>query len=245
MRTTPKIRLNLIGAAIFILILAAAARPHTVMAEMHQPESAMVMFEPYQGEFPEPEASGFEGVRFSTVGSTLTDFPPNPTRYGYVFDGWQFITGQRNGERLTGNSLVVSESLMTLRAIWVRYGEATTTPPPTATATPSPTPSPSPASPTPTPSAGNKADAGRPNPTTSPIAISVFIFVAVMTLGLAAFGIIKVSARQALAADKYRSDIARYARETRLTDLFKEETQRNLKVRRRKRTHRRWQRPLY
>jgi len=217
----------MIQGALLVLALAAVAlaRPITVMAEANQFDRYMVDFNPNYGEFPESET--LDGTRFVSVGGTLTDFPPNPTRDGYVFDGWQFVSGARSGQRLEESSLVVDESVMLLAALWVTYGEQTTsTPPPAATPSPTPgaaSPTPAPTSPSPTPTPASSSDAGRPNPTTSPIAISFMIFGAVMTLGLAAFGIIKLVARHSVANGKYRTDTARYMREARLDDLLKED----------------------
>ena len=230
MRTTPKIKINMIRAVFIVLLgLACMLPPLTVMAESNQFEQFLVSFDTNSGEFVNETN---EGIRIVPAGGTLTNFPQNPTRYGYVFDGWQIADGARSGERLTENSLVVYEN-MALIAIWVRYGEATTTPAP---GTPTPTPA---ATATPTPSPETKADAGRPNPTTNPIAISIMIFVAVMSLGLAAFGIIKLMAHQALATGKYRSDSARYIRESRLADLLKDEAQREAEAKNRRRRRRR------
>ena len=233
MSATPKIKSYMIRGALFVLLLAAATitRPIAVMAEAYQSDSLMVLFEPNYGEFPESEVQ--EGVRVVTRGSTLSNLPPNPTRYGYVFDGWEFTNGPRAGQRLEENSFTVDYGFI-LTALWVRYGDATHTPTPTAT------PSPSPASPTPTPSP-TKGEAGRPNPTTSPLAISIMIFVAVLTLGLTAFSIIKLTARHAFATGKYRADAARYAREMRLADLLKDEVHKdvNAAIRRSARRRRR------
>ena len=224
MNATPKIKAYMIRGAIIVLLLAAATitRPLAVMAETYQFDRSLILFDPYQGEFPEPDPQ--DGTRFPLIGETLTDFPQNPVRYGYVFDGWFIYGGPRNGERIHGNSLVADRD-MTLRPVWVRYGEATSTPTPTPAATATPTPSPT--SPTPTPSP-TKGEAGRPNPTTSPLAISIMIFVAVLTLGLTTFSIIKITARHALATGKYRANSARYAREMRLAELLKDEVHKDV-----------------
>jgi len=81
---------------------------------------------------------------------------------------------------------------------------------PLASPSPSPSPAPTPAA---TPGPGQ-------NPQTSPIRISLLIFGSVMTLGLAAFGMVSVARKQAVAAEAYRSKSARFDREKRLSDLL-------------------------
>jgi len=49
------------------------------------------------------------------------------------------------------------------------------------------------------------------------------IFGSVMTLGLAAYGIISIAKKQALASETYRTNAARYDREKRLTDWLDKE----------------------
>jgi len=202
--------------------------PHTVMAETHAFEQSLVLFYPHQGAFPEPDPAN--GLRLPLIGETLTDFPQNPVREGYVFDGWQIYDGPRAGERVQG-SLHVDSVSITLRPVWVSYGDApAATPAPEATPSPEATPTPTPAAATPSPTPASSSDAGRPNPTTSPLAISILIFIAVLTLGVAAFAIIKLMANQALATGRYRVDAARYAREARLAELLRDEIHSDIKT---------------
>jgi len=46
------------------------------------------------------------------------------------------------------------------------------------------------------------------------------IFGAVMTLGLAAYGIVSIAKKQTAASEAYRTNAARYDREKRLTDML-------------------------
>jgi len=185
----------------------------------------IVSFDPAPGVFPASETS--DGIRYPNRGETMTNFPPNPTRDdGYVFGGWRLP----GGDVLTATYLIVNSN-MELSAIWVRQDEApeaTTTPPPEATPAPTPypgaSPSPAPPTPSPTPNPDDKAqDAQRPNPGTNPIAISFIIFGAVIGLGMAAFSIVKLTAKHAVASDKYRTDKVRYDRETRLREFLEDE----------------------
>jgi len=214
MRTIPDIKLKVKLLIIFVLITATWASPLTLMAAdtaRAQMERHIVVFDPYQGAFPASETR--DGVRFVPVGgSTLTDFPPNPEREGYIFDGWRLP----GGARLETNYLFVNEAVA-LTAMWRAYGEEAThtLPPNPQTQSPAPTTSPSP---TPTPH-----DAARPNPSTNPLAISFLVSFAVLALGIAAFGIIKLTARHAMATGQYMVDATRYEREARLADLLKED----------------------
>lgn len=232
-----------------LIITTAAYTPHMIFASdynyeyqheyQHQYDTfrfdrLFVMFDPQGGTFPPEETDG--GIRLPFRGETIYDFPPNPLRPGYVFDGWRLP----GGEVLTANYLVV-DSDTTLNAIWVSYGSGQqNTPAPGTSPSPAPgtSPSPSPApgtSPSPVPTASpspgpavsptpDKAQEGyRPNPGTNPLAISFLIFGAVIGLGIAAFGIIKIAAKHNLAKEQFKTDKARYEREARLTDFLEEE----------------------
>jgi len=214
-----------------ILVFAAAiANPLTLVAmenedaRAYQFERYIVMFYAAEGgEFPASEAAG--GIRFVPIGDTLTrdQFPPNPTRYGYVFDGWRF----RDSGAMLDRDYIVVNSNINLDAVWIRYGDTPTQTPgpsPTPGASPSPTPAPG-ASPSPAPTATPNKDAARPNPGTNPIAISFLIFGAVIGLGFASFGIIKITARHFSAAGQYRIDETRYKRENRLTNFLEDDTE--------------------
>jgi len=62
---------------------------------------------------------------------------------------------------------------------------------------------------------------GRDNPQTSPMAVTFTIFGAVMLVGIAAFGIMKITGKQMAAQGQYRSDLTRYNREERIVDMLK------------------------
>ncbi|MCL2404144.1 MAG: hypothetical protein FWC92_01225 [Defluviitaleaceae bacterium] len=224
-----KIKTILIIAA---LVVAICLNPVTLAAyddgymspeiqEMLRTENAlMVSFNPAPGVFTEAETR--QGIRWVAAGASLPrfEFPYTPVREGHTFDGWS-----HNGVRIDGDYIVVSD-FMTLEAIWVAYGEASTytpstsptpspsPPPPGATATPAPTSTPSPTTP---PTAGMP---NPPNPTTNPIAISLMIFGAVAALGITAFSIINMTMRHTVAVGKYRRNAMRYKRESRLTSIL-------------------------
>ena len=61
---------------------------------------------------------------------------------------------------------------------------------------------------------------GRVNPQTSPIQVTFTIFGAVMLVGIAAFGIMKITGKQLSALGQYRTNMTRYNREKRITDMF-------------------------
>ena len=223
MRTAPNIRQRWGTCLAFMLVLITVlAMPFTVIANESEAEAQqhrymfehlIVMFDPNGGEFPPEEVQ--EGVRWVTPGTTITDFPPNPTREGFTFDGWRLP----NSEILQENSLLVNADI-NLVAMWRSYAD-----PPANTPSPSPTPLASP-SPTPqggataTPTATPNKDAARPNPGTNPIAISFLIFFAVIGIGVAAFHMIKITARHAKATEQYRLDATRYERESRLAEFI-------------------------
>jgi len=244
MLSSIKNKLNIVRVMLFIVALAAALSvyPVTVRAEDGEDEGQlipdailftdldilraggqlMILFMPMHGTFPESEAV-LQGIRFVDIGQSLlrSDFPPDPSRYGYFFDGWQF----ENGAQIEGDIPAVNDHIR-IHAIWrpYSYGPAnthpptTTTPPPTTTPTQSPTPAITP-SPTPPPSQG--AAAPNPNnPTTSPLAISLMIFAAVAGLGTAAFGIITLYMRHNMAVEQYNASAKRYKRESRLEAML-------------------------
>jgi len=236
MVTTPRNRKLVSGLLIIMTLIMATAswKPLTVIASEHYYEAEtfrfdrlFVVFDADGGTFPPEETA--DGIRLPFRGETVNDFPPNPTRTGYVFDGWRLP----GGETLTANYLVVDSDIV-LTAIWAPYssgGQNTpapgTSPSPTPApgTSPSPTPvasaSPSPGSASPSP---DKAQEGyRPNPGTNPLAISFLIFGAVIGLGIAAFSIIKIAARHAQAKEQFMTDKARYEREARLTDFLEED----------------------
>ena len=216
MRTIQKTKLNIIRVILIWLVFAAITQPLALTAaeteselQRSQLERAIVYFDANGGQFPAEETR--EGLRFPNVNTTLTDFPPNPIRSGYVFYGWQV---QGSGQRLPENSVFVNVVDLRIVAMWTPYGHHHNTPTPAPTTTPRPT-----TTPAPTPS----KDAPRPNPDTNPIAISFAIFIAVITLGFAAFCIIKLTAHHAMATDKYNTDTARHEREARLTEILDSE----------------------
>jgi len=236
MITIPKKRelVSVFLIAMTLIMVAFIGRPLTVSAseqyyeiERYSFDRLFVVFDPNYGEFPAEETA--DGVRLPLRGETLTDFPPNPIRAGYTFDGWRLP----GGETLTQNYLVVNGDIA-LTAMWVPYGTPPqntplptqspapgASPSPTPAVSPSPSPSPSPGAASPTP---NKAQDGyRPNPGTNPLAISFLIFLAVIGLGIAAFSIIKLAVRHAEAKDQYKADATRYEREARLTDFLEED----------------------
>ncbi|MCL2360904.1 MAG: hypothetical protein FWC73_03700 [Defluviitaleaceae bacterium] len=246
MLTKPKDRKWICRLLIFMALIVAAAggRPFLAMAseqnyeqyyehyyETHRFDRVFVVFNPDPGAFPPEETA--DGVRLPFRGETLTDFPPNPTRAGYTFDGWRLP----GGEALTADYLVVNNEI-TLHAIWIPYGTAPqNSPAPGTSPSPSPepgaSPSPSPApgtSPSPSPTPGGASptpykgqDGYRPNPGTNPLAISFLIFIAVIGLGIAAYNIIKLAAKYAEEKGQYIADATRYEREARLTDLLEED----------------------
>jgi len=61
---------------------------------------------------------------------------------------------------------------------------------------------------------------GRPNPQTSPLQITFAIFGAVMLVGLASFGIMKITGKQLAAQGQYRTKLTRYNREERIVDML-------------------------
>jgi len=61
---------------------------------------------------------------------------------------------------------------------------------------------------------------GLVNPQTSPMQITLAIFGAVMLVGVAAFGIMKITGKQLAAIGQFRTDTARFNREKRITDMF-------------------------
>jgi len=216
---------------IIALVTAIFAKPAMLMAYddymtpdmfamLRANNSVMVVFDPTPGAFTYAETNS--GIRVVDAGQSLprANFPYAPIRDGYTFDGWRF----EDGTRADGYYLQVGNQsdIITLAAIWVAYGEATTSTPAPAHS-PSPTPTPVPAhspSPTPTSSPTPPPTAGMPNPSTNPITISLMIFGAVATLGIAAFGIISLSMRHTAAVEKYRTNAMRYKRESRLTSLL-------------------------
>jgi len=179
--------------------VAATAQNSENSSDTAEPDTYAAIFNPSPGVF----ASGETGLRIGPYGTYITDIPV-PTRSGYIFGGWRFP----NGHTLYGNLSLRGDMLMT--AIWNVD--------PYATPTPTPTPSPTP-TPTPTPAPGT---AGRPNPATSPMQISFMIFGMVMIAAISAMGITKLSRRQMTAAGEYRSKVARYNREKRISDLLDE-----------------------
>jgi len=211
--------------AIFISMVVAfmpvtVSANENVEARQYQMERYVVLFDPVYGAFPESELHN--GVRLVPIGTNLENFPPDPYREGYVFSGWQLP----GGSLLEASYLHVNSDIA-LTAVWVRYEDAppqTSPSPPPTTTSPAPTTSPTPtpattATPTPTPS----QDSARPNPGTNPIAISFSIFGAVLILGIAAFSIIKLSAKHAEATGRYNTDVTRYQRESRLEDFLDED----------------------
>jgi len=58
------------------------------------------------------------------------------------------------------------------------------------------------------------------NPQTSPIQVTFTIFGAVLLVGIAAFGIMKLTGKQLAALGQYRTSMTRYNREKRITDMF-------------------------
>ena len=67
------------------------------------------------------------------------------------------------------------------------------------------------------------------NPQTSPIQVTFTIFGAVLLVGIAAFGIMKLTGKQLAAQGQYRADMTRYNREKRLTDMFEKRGPKNKK----------------
>ncbi|MCL2405788.1 MAG: InlB B-repeat-containing protein, partial [Defluviitaleaceae bacterium] len=58
------------------------------------------------------------------------------------------------------------------------------------------------------------------NPQTSPIQVTFTIFGAVLLVGIAAFGIMKLTGKQLAAMGQYRTSMTRFNREKRITDMF-------------------------
>ena len=162
----------------------------------------VIAFNPAPGAFAGDET----GIRVGVYGSRITDMPHAPTRENYYFEGWKLP----NGHVFYGQ-LTITDS-MTLIAVW---NPSAACPPPSPTPAPSSTPTPSPSS--------APGSAARPNPQTSPLQVSLLIFATVFAAGLAAFGILKLNRRHAVADGKYRADIARYNREKRLMNLMDED----------------------
>ena len=239
MRTSTKIKSNMIRALLYAIALTVAisVKPATLMAyegydsygsyelfellELFRTNGQhMVIFDPSPGNFPATETAG--GWRLKAAGERLAryEFPPDPYRYGYVFEGWHI-----NGERVDEDYLVIVNDL-NLGALWASYGYATaTTPSPSPDATPSPTPT---TSPTPTPAPAQQPSAPNPNPpnpTTNPIAISLMIFGAVTALGTAAFGIINLFMRHMVAVGQYNAIATRFKRESRLVKMLGDDDQ--------------------
>jgi len=227
---------NKIQAVLIIiaLILAICVRPITLAAyydyngyitpdflEMMRNENTyIVVFDPSPGTFTESET--LQGMRFVAAGQPLprSEFPSNPVRESYTFDGWSL-----NGIRVEGESLNVPDLLTTVEAIWIAYGEAPTqtspTPVPATSPTPAPAASPAPSpAPTATPAPQSAGSPNPQNPTTNPITISLMIFGAVAMLGIAAFCIVNLSMRHTVAVGKYNRNAMRYKRESRLTSIL-------------------------
>ena len=240
-----KIKPNQVRAMLAAIIMAAAicVAPITVMAEedynyppgydyglidiLAADGMFMVLFEPFPGYFPEGYPQ--DAVRFVRRDNNLyrVDFPPDPVRDGYVFDGWRV---RDVGQRVDGYYFTPTVVQTTLEAIWVPYGgETASTPTPTpdpgATPTPTPPPEATPApgaSPTPTPHSAPQPNPPH-NPSTNPITISFMIFGAVATLGIAAYGVINLYLRHNMAIGKYQAQAARNKRESRLVELLEED----------------------
>lgn len=172
------------------------------------PETFVVVFGPEGGTLPTNET----GLRTGPPGFVI-DAAPSPTRAGYSFIGWYF-----NNYRVTFPLTVSSD--MALMARW-QAGNISPTPSPAPVTSPTPTPSPSPAaspSPSPSPAPGGNV----PNPTTSPINISFAIFGAVLAVGLASYSIIRTAGKQKAAEVLYNSEMTRFKREKRITDMLDE-----------------------
>jgi len=93
-------------------------------------ERHIVIFDPMGGTFPDTEKS--EGVRFVSAGQELTDFPPEPVREGYIFDGWLMTNGASLGlENLADDDYITVYGKLTvhddmlLTAIWITCDAAT------------------------------------------------------------------------------------------------------------------------
>lgn len=180
-----------------------------VLSMLRSDGQNMVLFDPTPGSFTEAEAQ--DGVRIVPVGQPVlrANFPQDPIREGYTFHGWRLSD---SGIRVDGD-LVLTDLLTTLEAIWYVYGQGpestpAPSPPPQQSTTQSPTPTPTPPT------------AGAPNPPTNPITISLMIFGAVVALGIAAYGIVNLSMRHTVAVGKYRTNVMRYKRESRLEAIL-------------------------
>jgi len=162
----------------------------------------VVGFNPAPGAFANANESG---MRLGDYGTIVNNIPQAPTRAGYTFGGWRLP----NGNTLSGNQLTIRGDMI-LTAIWTA----------SAAASPSPSPSPNP-SPSPSPTPGQAG--ARPNPQTNPISISFMIFGVVLVGGMSAFGIMKLARKQLAIEGQYRTDVARFNREKRITDLIEKD----------------------
>jgi len=140
-------------------------------------------FNPFPGVFNGDEV----GMRFGRQGTAITDFPQEPTRQDYVFDGWKLP----NGANL--DTLLVMRNDIALMAIWVEApynsdAEASSSAPMEV----------------------------RHNPQTNPVTISITIFAAVLLLGGAVSGIYRLNMKRADAEDQYHAYITRCIREVKI-----------------------------
>jgi len=174
------------------------------------PATAVITFDPGQGNIRPGDANSFTGM----IGSTLQALP-TPVRPGFVFAGWTFNNAQ------VVAPLTISQNMILL-ANWTPAAQATPTPSPTPAPAPSSSSTPAPCpSPTPRPSAcPTPAASTRPNPQTNPIQVSFAIFGVVILFGLAGFGIINLVKKHAAQVHSHKSEVTRQSREDRIADLI-------------------------
>jgi len=163
----------------------AETPPHSLRPVAIPLNHFVAAFNPFPGAFYGAET----GMRFALSGIAVGDIPPEPTRQGYNFYGWQLP----NGANQTAPPIIHGDTAF--MAIWVEVagadgnGADITHRPPSET---------------------------RPNPPTSPRAISLMIFVAVMFFGIAVMGMHKLIMKQTAAAGKYDAYITRTVREMKI-----------------------------
>jgi len=147
----------------------------------------VVVFHPFPGAFDGDE----NGMRFSRNTIASNDLPAEPSRQGYIFNGWRMPNGAQPSSGFTIQSDTV------LMAIWEADPEAENN------------------------GNGAEMSSRPPidtiiNPPTNPIAISLMIFGAVGMLAIASFGIYVLKIRHAAAEGRYHAYITRCVREVRI-----------------------------